>query len=159
VRDEVILGGQWRLRGIVDLVERRRGGPGLRVTDHKTGRNWTLANLVVGKGETLQPVLYGLAIEQLLGARVVESRLSYCTRVGEFAERVVTMSEPARRRGLEVLELIDRSIARGFLPPAPREKACASCDFRPVCGPNEERRLKDKDSRAIEELQTLRGWP
>jgi ATP-dependent helicase/nuclease subunit B len=159
VRDEVILGGQWRLRGIVDLVERRRSGPGLRVTDHKTGRNWTLANLVVGKGETLQPVLYGLAIEQLLGDRVVESRLSYCTRAGEFAERVVAMSEPARRRGLEVLEVIDRSIARGFLPPAPREKACASCDFRPVCGPNEERRLKDKDAGALEELRTLRGWP
>jgi ATP-dependent helicase/nuclease subunit B len=159
VRDEVILGGQWRLRGIVDLVERRRGGPGLRVTDHKTGRNWTLANLVVGKGETLQPVLYGLAVEQLLGDRVVESRLSYCTRVGEFAERVVAMSEPARRRGLEVLEVIDRSIARGFLPPAPREKACASCDFRPVCGPNEEGRVGKKDSGALEELRMLRGWP
>jgi ATP-dependent helicase/nuclease subunit B len=159
VSEEVILAERWRLRGIVDLVERRRGAPGLRVTDHKTGKNWTATNLVVGRGETLQPVLYGLAMEQILGDRVIESRLSYCTRAGGFTERVVPMSEVARRRGLEVLELIDRAIARGFLPPAPRDKACASCDFRPVCGPDEERRAQRKDPAAIEDLRALRGWP
>jgi ATP-dependent helicase/DNAse subunit B len=159
VRDEVMLAGKWRFRGIVDLIERGRGAGGLRVTDHKTGRNWTAANLVVGKGETLQPVLYGLAVEQVLGEPVTESRLSYCTRAGEFSERVVALNESARRRGLEVLELIDRAIARGFLPPAPRQKACAICDFRPVCGPDEERRAARKEQGALEELLTLRSWP
>ena len=129
IREEVTLDGGWRLRGIVDLVERRRGAPGFRVTDHKTGLNRTAAGLVVGKGEALQPVLYGLAVEQIFGEPVAESRLEYCTRAGEFSERVVPMTEPARRRGLEVVELIDRSIARGFLPPAPRQRACGMCDF------------------------------
>jgi ATP-dependent helicase/nuclease subunit B len=157
VRDEVTLGGQWRLRGIVDLIERWRGGPGLRVTDHKTGINRTASGLVVGKGEALQPVLYGLAVEQVFGEPVRESRLSYCTRAGEFSERVVPMNEAARRRGLEVLELIDRAVGRGFLPPAPRTRACSMCDFVPVCGPVEELRVAVKDARALEELTKLRG--
>jgi len=114
---------------------------------------------VVGKGEALQPVLYGLAVEQIFGQPVIESRLSYCTRAGGFSERVVLLTEPARRRGLEVLELIDRAIARGFLPPAPRQKACAACDFRPVCGPLEEQRIRLKDARALEDLSLLRSWP
>ncbi len=159
IREEVTLAGGWRLRGIVDLVERRRGAPGLRVTDHKTGLSRTATGLVVGKGEALQPVLYGLAVEQIFGQPVIESRLSYCTRAGGFSERVVLLTEPARRRGLEVLELIDRAIARGFLPPAPRQKACATCDFRPVCGPLEEQRIRLKDARALEDLSLLRSWP
>jgi RecB family exonuclease len=159
VRREVTVEGGWRLRGIVDLVERRRGAPGLRVTDHKTGLNRTAAGLVVGRGEQLQPVLYGLAVEQIFGQPVIESRLSFCTRAGEFAERAVPMSEAARRRGLEVLALIDAAVARGFLPPAPREKACGTCDFRPVCGPDEERRIARKDPRALADLGRLRSWP
>ncbi len=159
VRDEVTLGGQWRLRGIIDLVERRRGAPGFRVTDHKTGGNRTAVGLVVGKGEALQPVLYGLAVEQVFGQPVSEARLSYCTRAGEFSERVVPMNEHSRRRGIEVLELIDRAIARGFLPPAPRAKACGMCDFTAVCGPVEERRAARKDPRALEELSQVRGMP
>jgi CRISPR/Cas system-associated exonuclease Cas4 (RecB family) len=158
IREEVTLAGGWRLRGIVDLIERRRGAPGFRVTDHKTGVNRTASGLVVGRGEALQPVLYGLAVEQITGQPVIESRLSYCTRTGEFSERVVAMGEAARRRGLEVLDLIDRAIARGFLPPAPRAKACATCDFRPVCGPGEERRVAEKDPRTLADLEALRSW-
>ena len=159
VPTEVVLEGGWRLRGVVDLIERRRGGSGLRVTDHKTGVNRTTANMIVGKGETLQPVLYGLAVEQIFREPVAESRLSFCTRVGGFSERAVSMSGSTRRRGLEVLELIDRSVARGFLPPAPRDRACEYCDFRAVCGPLEERRLQQKDPAALEDLRTLRSWP
>src|SRR5207302_1125409 len=88
-----------------------------------TGRDYTKRNLVVGGGEMLQPVLYGLAVEHLLAARVVESRLYYCTRAGGFTERVVAMSGEARGRGPEVLGLIDRAIAAGFLPPAPARPA------------------------------------
>ncbi len=158
IREEVTLAGGWRLRGIVDLIERRRGAPGFRVTDHKTGVNRTATGLVVGRGEALQPVLYGLAVEQIAGQPVIESRLSYCTRTGEFSERVVPMNDATRRRGLEVLDLIDRAIARGFLPPAPRAKACAMCDFRAVCGPGEERRIAVKDARALADLDALRSW-
>ena len=69
------------------------------------------------------------------------------------------MTAPNRRRGLEVVELIDRSIARGFLPPAPRQRACTMCDFTAVCGTGEERRIAVKDARALEDLNKLRSWP
>jgi ATP-dependent helicase/nuclease subunit B len=159
VESEVTVPPGFRLRGIVDLVERRRGAAELRVTDYKTGGNWTKRNLVVGGGETLQPVLYGLAIEDVLAARVVESRLFYCTRNGGFSERVVPMSESARARGVDVLAVIDRAIASGFLPPAPRPRACGICDFRDVCGPQEELRIQKKDGVRLDELRTLREWP
>ena len=48
-------------------------------------------------------------------------------------------NERTRRTGIEVLEIIDRAVEQGVLPPAPAEKACAFCDFRPVCGPEQER--------------------
>jgi ATP-dependent helicase/nuclease subunit B len=126
------------------------------VTDYKTGRDYTKRNLVIGGGEMLQPVLYGLAVEQLFGARVVESRLYYCTRAGGFGERVVPLSGEARGRGPEVLGLIDRAIEAGFLPPAPRARACGICDFRDVCGPHEEIRVKLKEQARMDALRALR---
>jgi RecB family exonuclease len=159
VEAEVTLADGSRVRGIVDLVERRRGGTELRVTDYKTGGNWTKRNLVVGAGEQLQPVLYALAMEQVLGAKVTESRLFYCTRVGAFTEAVVSLTGDARARGLEVLGVVDRAIAAGFLVPAPRRRACGICDFRAVCGPNEETRVTKKDASRLAALEELRGWP
>jgi ATP-dependent helicase/nuclease subunit B len=159
VPDVVPLPGGFKLRGIVDLVEQRPDSPQLRVTDYKTGGNRTRAKLVVGGGETLQPVLYGLAVEHVLAGSVAEGRLSFCTRAGGFSERVIPLSEAARQRGLEVLATIDGAVERGFLPPAPRARACAICDFRDVCGPHEERRLELKDRNACADLLALRSWP
>ena len=93
VPDPVTLDGRWKLHGVVDLVERRRGADELRVTDHKTGANWTKPGMVVGGGEVLQPVLYALAVEAALKRPVTESRLFYCTAKGGFAERVVLLKE------------------------------------------------------------------
>ena len=58
-----------------------------------------------------------------------------------------------------MLELIDHAIAAGFLPPAPRHRACGICDFRAVCGPHEETRLTKKDPAKLEDLRKLRDWP
>jgi hypothetical protein len=33
------------------------------------------------------------------------------------------------------------------------------CDFRPVCGPDEEKRIGGKDPQALAELAALRSWP
>ena len=158
VEAEVTLPEGYRLRGIVDLIERKRGGSDLRVTDYKTGRDYTRRNLVVGGGEMLQPVLYGLAVEHLLAAPVVQSRLYYCTRAGGFSERVVPLSPEARARGPEVLAVIDRAIEAGFLPAAPRPRACGICDFRDVCGPREETRITLKDQARLDSLRALRDW-
>jgi hypothetical protein len=171
--------GDFRLRGIVDLIERRRApgaraggaaaGTGsrdeLRVTDYKTGGNYTRWRMVVAGGETLQPVLYPLAVESVLGARVVEGRLFYCTRDGGFADRVVRMDDDARATGMRVLASVDEAIVRGFLPAAPRPRAgarpgaCDICDFRPLCGPDEEKRSQRKDRIALGALQRLRDLP
>jgi hypothetical protein len=155
---EALIGG-FRVRGVIDLIERRRDGADLRVTDYKTGGNYTRWNLLTGGGEVLQPVLYSLAAEALLGQRVVEGRLFYCTREGGFGERVVRMDERARGAGLGVLETIDRAVTGGFLPPAPRARACDYCDFREVCGPWEERRARGKDQGPLAGLDELRSSP
>ena len=80
------------------------------------------------------------------GRRVVQSRLYYCTRTGGFAERVVPMVAEARARGPQVLGLIDRAIEVGFLPAAPRQRACMICDFRDVCGPWRRRASRTRTS-------------
>jgi ATP-dependent helicase/nuclease subunit B len=159
VEREVVLPEGYRLRGIIDLIERKRDGTDLRVTDYKTGRDFTKRNMIVGGGEMLQPVIYGLAVEHLMAASVVQSRLYYCTRTGGFSERVVPMAEETRARGPQVLGLIDRAIEVGFLPAAPRQRACMICDFRDVCGPLEETRLTYKDQPRLDALRALRESP
>jgi hypothetical protein len=69
------------------------------------------------------------------------------------------LNEANRRAGLEALEIIDRAIELGFLPPAPAERACTWCDFRPVCGPNEPHHLRRKPSEQLGDLTALREMP
>ncbi|MGE0520272.1 MAG: PD-(D/E)XK nuclease family protein [Candidatus Binatia bacterium] len=155
------------LRGAVDLVEERGGGEHLRVTDHKTGRDRTAPGMVVGGGATLQPVLYALAVEAVTGRPVDEARLFFCTARGEFRERIVRMDDRARAAAHDVLDAIDRAIARGQLPAAPRNQqvpgqraerpACDGCDFRIVCGPYEGQRMRLKDPAFLRHLLALRA--
>ena len=162
VREPVTLAGRWLLHGVVDLIERQAGeesAGALRVTDHKTGRNRHPDRIVVRGGEVLQPVLYALAVEQALGRPVEESRLFFCTVGGNFSTRPVRLGDDERRRGIEVLEIIDRAIEAGSLLPAPRERACDWCDFKTVCGPAEEIRSGRKDPRALADLRALRAMP
>ena len=159
VADPVLLDGRFILRGSVDLIEHQRGTGLLRVTDHKTGKNRTTDRTILGGGAILQPVLYSLAVEQALGAPVAVGRLFYCTASGGFTERPIPINETNRRSGLEALEIIDRAIELGFLPPAPSSNACVWCDFRAVCGPNEEQRLRTKSPDKLADLAALRGMP
>jgi ATP-dependent helicase/nuclease subunit B len=159
VADPVTIDGRFVLRGSIDVVESRDESAELRITDHKTGRNRTTPRTVIGGGATLQPVIYGLAVEQLLGRPVSGGRLFYCTAAGGFADHPVLLSDANRRAGLEALEIIDRAIELGFLPPAPAERACNWCDFRPVCGPDEPLHLRRKPSDSIADLTALRAMP
>lgn len=160
--DPVRLDGGWRLHGVVDLVEARArptAAGELRVTDHKTGRNRSPEGMVVGHGEVLQPVLYGLAVEQVLGRPVRESRLFFATAAGGYQTRSVPLDETARRCGAEVLSVIDRAVETGVILPAPRPRACVWCDYRVVCGPWEETRVRRKDDTKMVDLQALRRLP
>jgi RecB family exonuclease len=157
--DPVLVDGRFRLRGSVDLIEQKRGGTALRVTDHKTGKNRTTWRTVIGGGAILQPVLYSVAVEEALGAPVTSGRLFYCTAPGGFTDHEIPINESTRRAGLETLEIVDRAIELGFLPAAPAERACTWCDFRVVCGPHEELRVRHKMPEKLGDLMALRGKP
>ncbi len=162
VPEPVRLDGKWQLHGVVDLIDAKAGPTQdgeLRVTDHKTGRNRTKERMIIGHGEVLQPVLYGLAVEQALGRPVQTSRLFFCTLPGGFASRPVSLGPSERRQGIEVLEIVDRAIEAGELLPAPRKGACGWCDFREVCGPWEEKRVEWKDKAKLGDLSALRRMP
>ena len=159
VEQPVVIGGRFTLRGAVDLVEEHHESGSLRVTDHKTGKNRSRSDFVVGGGTVLQPVLYSLVVEAATGKPVVEGRLSFCTTAGGFSESVVTLSDDHRRRGLEVLEVIDRAIEHGELAPAPADGACARCGFTSVCGRDEEARVARKPHYHLRDLQALRSRP
>jgi ATP-dependent helicase/DNAse subunit B len=160
VRDEVTIQGGFRLRGAVDLIEEHRPTGTLRVTDHKTGRRPDrLDRVIVGGGAVLQPVLYGMAVETALARSVSIGRLFYCTAAGSYTEHPIPVNERTRAAGLEVLHVIDRAIAAGFLAAAPGEEACGRCDFRPVCGPDVFRRVGRKPQEPLADLFALRSLP
>lgn len=144
-----------KLRGRIDVIERNKEGIH-RVTDLKTGRKPLEKPIWIGGGKTLQPSLYAMVVEQLLQAKVEGGRLFYCTHRGGYDEAPIMMRDFTRQKTRDVLQIIDNYVATGFLPPAPEEKACERCDYRPVCGPYEEERLGVKDERQLESLIELR---
>ncbi|HYJ33700.1 MAG TPA: PD-(D/E)XK nuclease family protein [Candidatus Binatia bacterium] len=158
VPDPVTILDGVRLRGSVDLVERRADGA-LRVTDHKTGKARVDAGAVVWGGRTLQPLLYALAVEELLQGRVLSGRLYYCTSDGGFEERDIPLNEDHRAAAGVAIGVIGTALEQGFLPAAPRPDACRWCDYRPVCGPNEEVRTARKTRERLEDLERLRDMP
>lgn len=149
-----------RLRGSIDLVERRADGA-IRATDHKTGKVRADAETVIGGGQTLQPVLYALALEKLFEGQKVESgRLYYCTSAGDFADVDIPLGDAARTGADAVARAIGTAISSGFLPAAPAERQCEYCDFRVVCGPYEElRATKVKRQDQLAALLELRSMP
>jgi RecB family exonuclease len=154
----VIMGGI-RLRGSIDLVERHRNRDTLRVTDYKTGKPPEQMPVSVGRGETLQPLLYAVAAECLFGKPVEAGVLFFSTERGGYKEAVLALDEIGRQRLGKVLDVIDDHVRQGFLPAAPREEACALCEFRSVCGPHEERRVKQKPQERLDSLNEVRCLP
>jgi CRISPR/Cas system-associated exonuclease Cas4 (RecB family) len=163
VPDPVPLGlrnatGDLRLRGSIDLVERHSSGK-LRATDHKTGKARAKEGVIIGGGQHLQPVLYALACEKLLGEPVESGRLYYCTSDGNYQERVVMLDDYARGYAGIMAETVSRALEEGFLPAAPDRDACVWCDYLAVCGPHEERRVRVKPQQRLVELKGLRELP
>lgn len=155
VADPVEIADGLKLRGSIDMVERNLEGQ-FRVTDHKTGKARAKDNVIVGGGEHLQPLLYALAGEKLLGGLVAEGRLYYCTADGGWKERSVKLDPTNRGIVGLVIRTIGDAIESGFLPAAPGEGACTWCDFRPLCGPFEETRTKRKPNDRLQELVQIR---
>jgi ATP-dependent helicase/nuclease subunit B len=159
--EPALVDGRFELRGSIDMIERHRQTRFLRVTDHKTGRNRTRAGeTVIDGGRVLQPVVYGLALKALFPEETVYSgRLFFCTTTGGFETYEIPLMGDAPRRGLEVLEIVDRAIERGTLAARPAPDACGYCDFQVVCGRDEERRTRRKDPALFADLDALRKMP
>jgi ATP-dependent helicase/nuclease subunit B len=159
-RDPVALDCGIQLRGAIDLVEVSADGR-LRATDHKTGKARQRPGSVIGGGESLQPVLYALALEKLFPDRAVDGgRLSYGTSAGDFKEVLVALDRRSRASAQQVAAAVGEALARGFLPAAPAKEACRYCDYRPVCGPWEEERTRRKQDRGdLTTLKTVRNLP
>jgi CRISPR/Cas system-associated exonuclease Cas4 (RecB family) len=140
VEEPVVVLDQYLVQGSIDLVERHTSGL-LRVTDHKTGSYPESVPRTIGKGEVLQPSLYTLAASQILAEPVSTARLYYATLRANFRSIPVVVPNSGIA---QVLESIDHSISSGLLPANPREGACEHCDYRCICGPYEEQRVKRK---------------
>ncbi len=146
-----------KLRGSIDLVERRADGV-VRATDYQTGKVRAREGIVIDGGEILQPVFYALALEKLLpGTKVEGGRLYYCTAVGSYTTIPVPLDAKARDAAGLVTRAVGEALEKGFLPAAPSERACTYCDFKAVCGPHEELRVATKrPARALSLLNDLR---
>jgi len=126
--------------------------------DHKTGKIPEPRPEMVGAGEVLQPALYAMAAEKILGETVALGRLSYATIAQNYATVDVPLNEWTRRRATQVLQAIDDALRDGFLPAAPRKDGCKGCEYLPVCGPYEEERVREKSQPELKALKELRGW-
>jgi len=157
--DSVAIDGGLSLRGSIDLLERDPSGR-IRVTDHKTGKVRAEKNFVIGGGKTLQPVLYALAAESVLGEKIHAGRLYYCTAAGGYEERVVEINDEAREASRNFVAIVKESLEAAFLPAAPDDRECDWCDYKRVCGPYEERRSKIKPQKPrLDSLKRLRAMP
>jgi ATP-dependent helicase/nuclease subunit B len=145
-----------KVRGSIDLVE-RAPGRALRVTDHKTGKVRAAKSFVIGGGKILQPVIYALAAEHMLGEPVATGRLYYCTAAGAYEDRITDIDEEARTSLREFASILSDALGSGFLPAAPDKGECQWCDYRRVCGPYEERRSSLKPDARLKELRKLRA--
>jgi hypothetical protein len=145
-----------QVRGAIDMIEERDGA--LRITDHKTGRAQPAFGFT-RNGEILQPLLYAQAAETLLGKPAAATRLYYCTHRGGYQIDEIPVTDEGRGYLSKVVDIIDESLAQGFVPAAPRADACKYCDYRIVCGPYEERRIRLKRTDRLRLLEQLRGIP
>ncbi|MBX7097410.1 MAG: PD-(D/E)XK nuclease family protein [Myxococcaceae bacterium] len=155
--EPMLLPGGLQLRGSIDLVE-RSGEGNLTATDYKTGKQRAQTGTRVGGGKALQPILYSLALEKLFpGATVRGGALWYCTQAGEFTKVAIPLDAAAREAATQAIGVVGDALARGFFPAAPATNECTYCDFRAVCGPDEERRARKKSRQELEALQKLRS--
>jgi ATP-dependent helicase/nuclease subunit B len=150
---DVKLFGEYLLSGSIDVIERNASGA-LRIIDHKTGAPPKEIPAGIGKGEILQPILYSLAAEQVLGTGITRGRLFYATLRGNYRTIDIPVNAAGRERMRELLDHIDTAIDNGEFHTFPRKDACRSCDYRPVCGPYEEERSGRK--KAIQPLIDIR---
>ncbi len=145
------------VRGSVDRIERHVERGTLRVIDFKTGKPPGRAPMYTGGGAVLQPLLYSLAIQQILETPVECGTLLFATQRGGYKSFECKNDERGGRELQLVLVTIDRMIENGFVPAAPQAKACDYCDYQAVCGPREPLRVARKHREELDPLNEIRS--
>ena len=143
--DPVTIDGRFMLRGSIDLSSCGRAAASCASPITRPAGTARRARTVIGGGAMLQPVLYGLAVEQLLATPVVSGRLFYCTAAGGFTDHEIPLTDANRtRRARGARDRRSRHRARlpaagaGARAPAPGATSGA------VCGPDEEKHAARK---------------
>ncbi|MGD8729539.1 MAG: PD-(D/E)XK nuclease family protein, partial [Gemmatimonadota bacterium] len=132
--DEPVLisarGGEVRLRGAVDRVDRDLGG--VHVIDYKTGVAWDFAGTgAFNGGRRLQHALYALVVEDRLGGDVTTGEYHFPTVRGQHRRLVFNRLEQA---GIgELLGLMLDGVAAGSFVPTDSADDCRFCDYTSVC--------------------------
>ena len=127
----------FRLRGFIDRID-LIGPDTYRIIDYKTGNPAPYEGVVhFGRGRTLQPALYAVALEQMLARErpgstphVAESGYLFPSRRGEGDEIMVRDFDRGRLRSLlgDLLALLEK----GYFIAGPEAK-CDYCDYRAAC--------------------------
>ncbi len=157
VKEEASILDAVRVRGSVDRIEHNAERGTLRVIDFKTGKPPDRAPIYTGGGAVLQPLLYSLAVQQILNTPVESGRLLFATQRGGYQAFDCKLDERGTRELQVVLVNIDRMIEDGFLPAAPQKKACEYCDYPSVCGPRENLRIERKSRDELDLLNDVRS--
>ena len=61
--------------------------------------------------------------------------------------------------GIVETELVESGLEHGLLGAFPKSGACLWCDFKAVCGPHEESRVRRKAGGHFADLDALRSRP
>lgn len=152
-----------RMRGRIDRIDRLAAGTGYQVLDYKTGyysRNGYEGVFV--RGTRLQPMVYGLAAEQLLqgrdaGARVV--RGAYVFPTGRGFRTVKSIDLPAAAETKRVIKLTLDVVASGTFPTTPDEGGCRYCPMERACAsaPEDATTRKLASGAALAAFRELQG--
>ena len=152
-KEPVEIDGGFRLLGSIDLVERQASGL-LRVVDHKTGRDPEPRPELIGGGEVLQPALYALAAERLLGEPVATGRLYYATIAQNYTTIDVPLQPWMRQRATQALRVIEDAMPQRIPAGERRARMAASAaQYLPICGPYEEERVAEKSQPELKALK------
>ncbi len=155
-------GRSFRLRGFIDRID-RIGADAFRIIDYKTGSPAPYEDLVhFGRGRTLQPSLYAVALEQIMAREepgsapvVAESGYLFPSRRGEGDEIMVRNFDRDRLRSLlnDLLALLEK----GYFIAGPEAK-CDYCDYRAACvsgGPSRSEAKREANPEVFEAYEKL----
>ncbi len=137
---ELVFGGKsYKFKGMIDRIDELGEGEA-RVIDYKTGRKSGKPNTFAG-GTALQLPIYILAAQMLRpNRRAVGAEYAFATERGGFSSVEFTREAlDARMNDLErIIVTAEQCIQNGIFIATPHKDRCRYCDFKDVCGANQD---------------------